>query len=232
MNVIKAQAALLSDLEVLKIFQEQHEENRKITEAISEQKAQLKAKQDNDLKAIKKYAGAKPVAMQEQKNLAIRGVTEDILFVTEQVTNYFSGPLSVAKRQTTGGIQNLMQGLVEFNLTKTEELQIINLAPRKLIELYLIIDEVDIRLSEEQQQDLIDLIERSLEHTGPDEGNMTILEDPEELNAEYDAINDEEHAMHWDEQGGDLGEEEAFFAESKWGGGAGIEDEGDGAIDE
>lgn len=155
------------------------------------------------------------------------------------------------KRQTNGGIRNLMQGLVEYNLTKAEELQIVNLAPRKLIELYLvrnlsrmlassswylvplqIVDEVDTRLSDEQQEALLHLVEQSLQHTDPEEGDMTILEDPEELNAEYDAINDEEHAMHWEEGGGDLGEEEAFFAESKWGGGAGIEDEGDGAIDE
>ncbi|KAJ9126628.1 hypothetical protein QFC24_001657 [Naganishia onofrii] len=232
MNVVKAHAALLSDLEVLKVFQEQQEDNKKITEAISEQKAHLKAKQDNDSTGLSKYTRMKAEVLQEQKNLAVRGITEDILFVTEQVTSYFAGDVSLVKRQTNGGIRNLMQGLVEYNLTKAEELQIVNLAPRKLIELYLIVDEVDTRLSDEQQEALLHLVEQSLQHTDPEEGDMTILEDPEELNAEYDAINDEEHAMHWEEGGGDLGEEEAFFAESKWGGGAGIEDEGDGAIDE
>lgn len=56
----------------------------------------------------------------------------------EQVTNYFGGDISLVKRQTNGGIRNLMEGLVEYNLTKAEELQIVNLAPRKLIELYLV----------------------------------------------------------------------------------------------
>jgi hypothetical protein len=69
----------------LKVFQEQQEDNKKITEAISEQKAHLKAKQDNDSTGLSKYTRMKADVLQEQKNLAVRGITEDILFVTEQV---------------------------------------------------------------------------------------------------------------------------------------------------
>jgi hypothetical protein len=153
-QVIKARAALLSDFEVLQQFQSQHEDNKKITEAIAEQKAALKAKQDDDWKSMRKYDSMKPEKVQEQKNLAVRGVTDDFLFVTEQASSvavlvlhansrkqinaYLTGPLSVAKQQNPHGIQKLLQGLPQFKLTKAEELQIINLAPKKIIELYLV----------------------------------------------------------------------------------------------
>ena len=69
-------------------FQSQHEDNKKITEAIAEQKAAIKAKQDGDWRAMKRYDSLRPERKQEQKNLAIRGVTDDLLFATEQA----SGP--------------------------------------------------------------------------------------------------------------------------------------------
>lgn len=56
----------------------------------------------------------------------------------KQVNAYLSGPLSCAKQQNPHGIQKLLQGLPQFKLTKAEELQIINLAPKKIIELYLV----------------------------------------------------------------------------------------------
>ena len=85
-------------------------------------------------------------------------------------------------------------------------------------------------MNDDQQQELLDLVEQTLDLTSTED--MTMIDDHEEIEAEYDAINDEEHQMHWDEQGGDMEAEEEFYAESKWGGGGGIEDEGDGAIDE
>lgn len=91
-------------------------------------------------------------------------------------------------------------------------------------------DECDERLSEEQQQELLDLVQETLEPSTAED--LSMMEDAAEIEAEYDAINDEEHEMHWEEQGGDMHGEEEFYAESKWGGGPGLEDEGDGAIDE
>lgn len=117
----------------------------------------MKAKIDDDWKQMRKYAAIKPEVQQQQKNLCVRGITDDLLFVTEQasplgfndgipvftfasyqVNAYLSGPLSVAKQQKPGGIQKLLQSLPKFRLTKAEELQIINLAPKKIIELYLV----------------------------------------------------------------------------------------------
>lgn len=158
-QVVKSRAALLSDFEVLQQFQSQHEDNKKITEAIAEQKAAIKAKQDGDWRLMRQYDSITLEKKQEQKNLAIRGVTDDLLFVTEQASSfmfisvrllacmliqgkqvnaYLSGPLSYAKQQNPHGIQKLLQGLPQFKLTKAEELQIINLAPKKIIELYLV----------------------------------------------------------------------------------------------
>lgn len=35
---------------------------------------------------MRKYAAIKPEVQQEQKNLCVRGITDDILFVTEQAS--------------------------------------------------------------------------------------------------------------------------------------------------
>lgn len=85
-------------------------------------------------------------------------------------------------------------------------------------------------MDDEQQQLLLDLVQETLEISTTED--LSMMEDTADVEAEYEAINDEEHEMHWEEGGGDMMAEEEFYAESKWGGGAGIEDEGDGAIDE
>ena len=86
--MVKARAALLSDFEVLQQFQSQHEDNKKITEAIAEQKAAIKAKQDGDWRLMRQYDPITPQKKREQKNSAIRGVTDDLLFVTEQASGF------------------------------------------------------------------------------------------------------------------------------------------------
>lgn len=46
----------------------------------------MKAKIDDDWKQMRKYAAIKPEVQQEQKNLCVRGITDDILFATEQAS--------------------------------------------------------------------------------------------------------------------------------------------------
>ena len=66
-QVVKSRAALLSDFEVLQQFQSQHEDNKKITEAIAEQKAAIKAKQDGDWRLMRQYDSITLEKKQEQK---------------------------------------------------------------------------------------------------------------------------------------------------------------------
>lgn len=47
----------------------------------------MKAKIDDDWRQMRKYAAIKPEVQQEQKNLCVRGITDDILFVTEQASH-------------------------------------------------------------------------------------------------------------------------------------------------
>jgi hypothetical protein len=46
----------------------------------------MKAKIDDDWKQMRKYAAMKPEVQQQQKNLCVRGITDDLLFVTEQAS--------------------------------------------------------------------------------------------------------------------------------------------------
>lgn len=60
------------------------------------------------------------------------------------------------KKEEGGGGNNERQG---FGLTDGETLQIMNSMPSVLAELYLIIEDLDLRLTEEDQTQLLELIE-------------------------------------------------------------------------
>lgn len=58
----------------------------------------------------------------------------------------------------------LMDELKPFGLTRAEVLQVINLAPCSAVEVHLIVDECEERLSEEQVTQLLEVVSRHLPH--------------------------------------------------------------------
>ncbi|KAG7169593.1 DNA-directed RNA polymerase III subunit RPC9-like [Homarus americanus] len=63
------------------------------------------------------------------------------------------------RNQTPEIIQRFLQSVKEFKLTKAEKLQLINLRPTTPVEMQLIIEESEDRLTEEQVEELISLVE-------------------------------------------------------------------------
>ncbi|XP_045585308.1 DNA-directed RNA polymerase III subunit RPC9 [Procambarus clarkii] len=59
-------------------------------------------------------------------------------------------------------IQSFLQSVKNFKLTKAEKLQLINLRPTTPVEMQLIIEESEDRLTEEQVEELIGLVELHL----------------------------------------------------------------------
>ncbi|KAK4320839.1 hypothetical protein Pmani_008325 [Petrolisthes manimaculis] len=66
------------------------------------------------------------------------------------------------KSQTSEVIQRFLESVKQFKLTKAEKLQLINLRPTTPVEMQLIIEESEDRLTEEQVEELISLVELHL----------------------------------------------------------------------
>lgn len=142
-----------------------------------------------------------------------------------------------------------------YGLTKAEVLGCVNIAPTKLVELFTvrfysfaesprspltqgnlsqIVEECEDRLTPEQMQDIVELVQASLSPEGVTSNGDDGAYDGQGAagqDEQMDALaeDDEEYMANWEGAGDGT---DMFYAESKWGNEPGIEDEGDGAIDE
>lgn len=85
------------------------------------------------------------------------------------------------KHQSEESITKFMKELQSFNLTKAEKVQILNLCPTTAVEIQLIIEESEERLTEEQIYKLLDIIVKY---------NPTEADQEEDNLAEMDSSND------------------------------------------
>lgn len=69
---------------------------------------------------------------------------------------------SLARRQTEESIAAFLAGAEKYELTVAEQLQLINLCPTTLVEVYLSIDEAEHRLGEDSMAELLNLIMETL----------------------------------------------------------------------
>ena len=66
------------------------------------------------------------------------------------------------REQTPEIIQTFMQALMPYNLNKAEKLQLLNQRPTTAVEIQLLIEESEERLTEEQIDELLELIANTL----------------------------------------------------------------------
>jgi len=66
-----------------------------------------------------------------------------------------STPASTQRREQ---LEHLLKELEKFSLTKAERLQILNLMPHLLVELYVIVPQIEERFSDEEISNLLSLI--------------------------------------------------------------------------
>ncbi|KAJ1984630.1 hypothetical protein H4R34_000533 [Dimargaris verticillata] len=59
-------------------------------------------------------------------------------------------------------IKQTIKALEPFQLTKAEKLQLINLCPRSLVDIYVLIEECEERFAEDQLEDMLTIIGRLL----------------------------------------------------------------------
>ncbi|XP_063974247.1 DNA-directed RNA polymerase III subunit RPC9 [Diachasmimorpha longicaudata] len=89
--------------------------------------------------------------------------------ITYQTVRYLED--TPCKKQNPEKIQEFLKAVEGFKLTKCEKLTLINLCPKTAIEIQLIIEESEDRLSEEQVEALLQVI-------------STYLDEPEEVEEE------------------------------------------------
>ncbi|KAI6172425.1 DNA-directed RNA polymerase III subunit RPC9 [Aphelenchoides besseyi] len=65
-----------------------------------------------------------------------------------------------AVNQTEPLVKSLLKALTKFHLTSAELLQIVNLKPKNLVDIEMIIEECDERYNEEQTGEMLDLIKK------------------------------------------------------------------------
>ncbi|CAG0900135.1 unnamed protein product [Darwinula stevensoni] len=80
--------------------------------------------------------------------------------VAYEASKYLEGTPCI--HQSKEQIQKLMQALVPYNLTKIEKLQILNSCPTTPVEIQLIVEDAEERLTEEQVNGILKIIADSI----------------------------------------------------------------------
>jgi hypothetical protein len=75
-------------------------------------------------------------------------------------------PCSVQKQEQ---IETILEHLQKFELTKMEKLMIINTRPINVVELMVLIEDCEVRFSQEQQQEILTLLDEHLPFARPQE---------------------------------------------------------------
>ncbi|KAL7422152.1 hypothetical protein Q5752_002796 [Cryptotrichosporon argae] len=165
-----------------------------------------------------------------------RGISDELVWVQDELLKYLCGADQATSRQTEEGIVYLADALQDSDLAKAEVLQIVNLAPTHSVELHAIIESPEVRF----QPDAVgyidslcrDTIKPTLLDAVPDELAWYAAGMPEgAAGGEYDAGQpgfevDDEEMMNQQE-------EEQYVHEAEWGAGkeAAIDDAADEAMD-
>ncbi|KAJ2847704.1 hypothetical protein IWW36_003717 [Coemansia brasiliensis] len=94
---------------------------------------------------------------------------ENVTTLKFEATTYLKGMPCAS--QTPEQIAKLKTELAAYELTTAEILQIINLRPKSLVELYVIVEEIGERYTEEEMGQLVAIIQEILVHNEPQESD-------------------------------------------------------------
>ncbi|KND05044.1 uncharacterized protein SPPG_00721 [Spizellomyces punctatus DAOM BR117] len=100
----------------------------------------------------------------------------DLHTIEQEVIKYLKSTPCVAQSSTQ--VQQFKEALQRYDITKAEKLMLLNIRPRSIAELNPLIEDIDDRLSQDQQEDLVGLIQQLLPYEEPlldaaDEGEAT-----------------------------------------------------------
>jgi len=135
--VVNTRAALLSNFEVLSLLRELEADH------ISRTKTALRIKKEEEAAT----ANGAPPGLNGATSFNLEA-SENLRTVEVEAISYLSADYLPTNQQTEEGIAKLVKSLAPHNLTKSEKLQIVNLAPTLPVELYVIVEELEDRFGD------------------------------------------------------------------------------------
>ncbi|PAV16848.1 dna-directed rna polymerase iii subunit rpc9-like protein [Pyrrhoderma noxium] len=171
MEVVSARSALLSNYEVLTLLKELEGDQ------LSRQKTALRIKKEEEERAANKLTDTATI----QTNARVQeSICENLRTVEFEAIQYLEAEYQPTRSQSPGAITQLIKALGKYDLTKAEKLQIVNLAPQQLVELYVIVEEIEERLGHSVMEEIIGLVKSSVYNPDPEvveegEGQKVIM---------------------------------------------------------
>ncbi|SCV70028.1 BQ2448_1422 [Microbotryum intermedium] len=133
-QTVDPRAGLLCNHEVLMILRQQRDGRANQIKKLTQQKAK-------PVGALKRKA----YPQEEEDDERDRIQPQDLHTVTFEAIKFLQDPTHPHLRQTTSSVDQLLDKLERLDLTKAERLQIVNLAPSKLVHFVLSIDDFEER---------------------------------------------------------------------------------------
>jgi len=118
-QVVNARSALLSNFEVLTLLRELDADH------IARTKTAIRVKKEE-------------AAGKNSHESYAEEISENLRTVELEAIQYLSADYQPTLHQSDAGISQLVRGLEPFGLSKSEKLQIVNLAPTEAVELYVV----------------------------------------------------------------------------------------------
>ncbi|CAE6448411.1 unnamed protein product [Rhizoctonia solani] len=164
MEIVSKNSALLSNYEVLALLRDL--ESNQLAKA----RSHLAAKKEEE-GAASNGNPAPPVAGNPTQD----EVPQNLRTIEVELISHLKDMYPLMQRQNETAIRNLTRSLSKFTLTKSEKLQIVNLAPRQLVELYVIVENLEERFTDEELTEILQLVEQSflIAPTSALEGDQT-----------------------------------------------------------
>lgn len=95
------------------------------------------------------------------KDPTVVEISENLRTIEVETIQYLTADYQPTGSQTPEGITKLIQTLEPYGLTKAEKLQIVNLAPTNIVELYVIVEELEDRAGD-RVEDILSRVRESL----------------------------------------------------------------------
>ncbi|KAH7336984.1 RNA polymerase Rpb4-domain-containing protein [Rhizoctonia solani] len=164
MEIVAKNSALVSNYEVLTLLREL--ESNQLAKA----RSHLAAKKEEEGASLNGHP-VPPVA----GNPIQDEVPQNLRTIEVELITHLKDMYPLMQRQNDTAIRNLTRSLGKFALTKSEKLQIVNLAPRQLVELYVVVENLEERFTDDQLTEMLQLVEQSflIAPTSALEGDQT-----------------------------------------------------------